>query len=74
MTVEIDPTDGLGQTELLRRLQRVAEKAALEALGEGCQLQHINQSENTTYKVTCADGTPPNSSHPPHRVSLPGSD
>lgn len=43
MTVEIDPTDGLGQTELLRRLQRVAEKAVQEKLGDGCDIQRINQ-------------------------------
>jgi Ser/Thr protein kinase RdoA (MazF antagonist) len=56
MTVEIDPTDGLGQTELLRRLQGVAEKAVQEKFGNGCDIQHINQSENTTYKVTDANG------------------
>ena len=57
MTVTVDPTGGLGQTELLRRLERVAYLAMAKIYpGEGIELQHINQSENTTYRLTRPSG------------------
>ena len=56
MTVTVDPTDGLGQEELLARLQTVAEKVVGQTYGDGCLITHINQSENTTYRVERDDG------------------
>jgi len=57
MTVTIDPTGGLGQTEMLRRLAQVAELAVAKIYpDEEIDLQHINQSENTTYLLTKPDG------------------
>lgn len=53
MTVTVDPTDGLGQEELLRRLEGVAQQAARIAVPEGVfALKLLNHSENTTYLVT----------------------
>ena len=57
MKVEIDPTGGLGQAEMLRRLAGVAQHAASDFLKErDFQLELLNQSENTTYLVTRSDG------------------
>ena len=56
MTVTVDPTSGLGQVELLRRLETVASRAARQTFGDGCMLERINQSENTTYLVKLAEG------------------
>ena len=53
MTNTVDPTSGLGQVELLRRLKGVASKAAaIIAPGRAVSLTLLNQSENTTYLVT----------------------
>ena len=53
MTNTVDPTSGLGQIELLRRLEGVANKAvATVAPGRAMSLTLLNQSENTTYLVT----------------------
>ena len=53
MTVTVDPTDGLGQAELLRRLEGVAAKAARIAVpAGGFSLRLLNHSENSTYLVT----------------------
>lgn len=53
MTNTVDPTSGLGQVELLRRLEGVASKAAaIIAPGRAVSLRLLNQSENTTYLVT----------------------
>jgi len=50
MTVTVDPTGGLGQAEMLRRLEQVAARAVENMFpGEDVELTHINQSENTTY-------------------------
>ena len=55
MNVEVDPTGGLGQAEMLRRLAAVAERAVAHFLDEEeVELELINQSENTTYLVTRA--------------------
>lgn len=56
MTVTVDPTGGLGQTEMLRRLATLAGKAAQEILmDQDASVTLINQSENSTYLVRCAN-------------------
>jgi len=53
--VTVDPTDGLGQEELLRRLKEVAGRAALIAVPEGgFSIELLNHSENSTYLITKA--------------------
>jgi len=53
MDVEADPTGGLGQSEMLRRLADVAQQATRLFLGDrDFDLDLLNQSENTTYQVT----------------------
>ena len=55
MDVEVDPTGGLGQSELLRRLAGVAQRATRGFLGdEDFDLELLNQSENTTYQISRA--------------------
>ena len=55
MTNTVDPTGGLGQVELLRRLDGVASKAAeIIAPGHAVSLTLLNHSENTTYLVADA--------------------
>ena len=57
MTMNVDPTGGLGQAELLRRLEAVAQRAVeIMYPGEATELVQINQSENTTYRVDSLDG------------------
>ncbi len=51
--VTVDPTDGLGQEELLRRLEALAQRAARIAVPDGqFKIRLINHSENTTYLIT----------------------
>ena len=57
MSVTVDPTGGMGQAEMLRRLEAVAQLAVARMYpGEPAELVHINQSENTTYQVTAKSG------------------
>ena len=57
MNVTVDPTGGLGQAEMLRRLERVASLAVAKIYpDEKVKLLHINQSENTTYLLTRQTG------------------
>ena len=59
MTLTVDPTGGLGQAEMLRRLDAVASRAA-DSMFPHQQpiLELISQSENTTYSVRPPEGEP----------------